>query len=399
MTPTSFITGPVILALRHARHNPARSVILTACIAIAFALPLTVRILSSAFERSLTARAASTPLLIGARGNRFDLAMAMLYFRRAPVSTISMADAESLAASGGGVFIPMNVRFTARHKPIVATTPDYHLARDLTPVSGTLPLTLGDAALGSRAAAELALTTGDALFSDQRELFDIAKPQALKMRISGVLARTDTPDDDAVFVDLKTAWILEGLSHAHIAPASAPAGLVLDRRAASVTLSEQLIDFNEVTDANRTAFHLHATPDLLPLTGVLVLPDSAKSATILATRHNAGKALQAVIPAEVVRELLAYVFRVRSLLDAVAALVAALTIVLLALVTALSIRVRAREISTLRKLGASSLTIASLFASELGVLLLLGATAGAALALLASSTTPDLLKLLSHSMP
>ena len=30
------------------------------------------------------------------------------------------------------------------------------------------------------------------------------------MTVTGVLAPTGTPDDDAVLVDIKTAWVIEG---------------------------------------------------------------------------------------------------------------------------------------------------------------------------------------------
>lgn len=402
------LPGTLILALRHARYHASRSAIIAACIAVAIALPLTVRALVSTFESALTARAASTPLLIGARGNRFDLAMAILYFRRGELTTISMADLRAVSEAGGsggsggggggggggGTFIPINARFTARNIPIVAAPPEYHAARNLSPAQGTLPLMLGDVAIGARAATALNLRPGDHLFSDQRELFDIAKPQALKMRVSGILAPTHTPDDDALFVDLKTAWILEGLSHAHTDPAKADPALVLARTDTSVALSEELIDYNEVTEANAAAFHLHAEERQLPLTGILVLPDSPKSATIIHSRINTSRLLQSVIPTDVVRDLLAYVLRLQALLDGLAFLIAAITAVFIALVTALAVRVRARELVTLRKIGVAPRAVFALFAWEIAALALLGALAGLTLATLAARLTPDLIRFL-----
>ena len=31
----------------------------------------------------------------------------------------------------------------------------------------------------------------------------------------GILAPTSTPDDEAVFVDIKTAWVISGIGHGH----------------------------------------------------------------------------------------------------------------------------------------------------------------------------------------
>ena len=35
------------------------------------------------------------------------------------------------------------------------------------------------------------------------------------MKVVGVLSPVATPDDEAVFVDVKTAWVIAGLAHGH----------------------------------------------------------------------------------------------------------------------------------------------------------------------------------------
>lgn len=390
------MNGPWTLGLRHARAHPGRSAILALCVAVSVALPTSVRTVIAGFRAGLTARAQATPLVVGAKGNRFDLAMGLLYFRRAAEATASMADFDELRRSCAGVVIPVNLRFTARGRPIVATTPEYLELRRLTPAAGTPPLMLGDALLGARAARDFgvdAASLGAAIFSDQRELFDIAKPQALKLRVVGILPETGQPEDDAVIVDLGAAWILEGLSHAHIDPAAAPAPVVVERAERSVTLSEALIDANEVTPANAASFHLHARPAQLPVTGFIVRPASDKDATLLTSRINAGRTLQAAAPVEVVRDLLAYVLRVRILLDGVSVVVGGLTAVLLGLVTALSVRVRSREIETYRRIGVSRGAVAAVFISELLVLTAAGALLGLAVAWAAAGLAPLVVKL------
>lgn len=386
--------GPARLAWRHARHHRGRTAIVLLCVAAAVALPLGVRVLVAEFRDELTQRAERTPMVVGAKGNRFDLTLALLYFRSADVDTISMADAARLRDARPGVVIPMNLRFTARTRPIVATTPEYAELRNLRPRVGTLPLALGEATLGHAAARDMGLSVGDHLFSDQRELFDIAKPQALKMRVVGVLQPTEGPDDDAVFVDLKTAWILEGLSHAHIDPAQAPERLVLDKTSAGPVLSEELIDFNEVTPQNINAFHLHAGEDRLPITGVIVVPESDRSGTILASQLNAGPRMQAVAPPDVVADLLAYVLRLRSILDGVSLLVAVLSASLFALVFALAVRVRAREFETYRRIGVARPTVAAIVIWEIAMILAAGVSLGVLAALALRGVGPELVKLL-----
>ncbi len=365
--------GSLALAARHVRHNPARSAIIAICVAAAGAIPLLVRVLIRDFQKSLVARAAATPVVIGSKGNRFDLTLALLYFRRVEPGALSYADFLQLSTNGGGTYLPLHVRFTARKMPLVATSIDYFERRGLTPATGTLPLTLGDAVLGARVARVLGLAAGASLFSDQREVFDISKPPALKLHVVGVLAPSGGPDDDAVFTDIKTAWILEGLSHAHVDAGQAPARLVLARDPGRVVLSEELIDYNEVTTENVASFHLHADDAHLPLSGILLLPDSVKSGTLVMSRLNAGKSLQAAVPLAVVEDLLAYVFRLRALIDGISLVLGLLTGLLIGLVTVLAIRVRSRELETLRRIGVARSTITAMFGWEIALLLLAGA--------------------------
>ncbi len=218
----------------------------------------------------------------------------------------------------------------------------------------------------------------NALFSDQRELYDISKPPSLKLHVVGVLAPSGTADDGAVFVDLKTAWILEGLTHGHDAPERVDPSLVLGRAEGSVALSGALIEYNEVTPENLAGFHSHAAPEELPLSAVLVVPRDDKAATVMKARVNASPAWQMASPSAVIEELLGFVFRVKRLIDACAGVLALSTLAMAGLVLLLSARIRAAEMRTLQRLGAARGTVARLYALEM----VLVVAASAALALL-----------------
>jgi putative ABC transport system permease protein len=382
------------LALAHARHHAGRSLILACCVAVAVLLPVATRVIMHRFETALLARSSTTPMIVGAKGNRFDLTLACLYFRRIDLPTITMGDLRQVNGSGLAGAMPINTRFTARNAPIVASSPDYFDFRGLEPAVGELPLTIGEVVLGSAAARALALSAGDTLFSDVRELYDITRPPAMKLVVTGILAPSGSPDDQAIFTDIKTAWALEGLSHAHAEPASVPDALVLEKSGQNTVISEELVSDNQATRENAAAFHVHANPDTLPLTAMIVLPNSEKDRAILAARLNAGKTLQAVMPRDVIHELLAQVLRLRRVLDGVAVLVAAFTSVLLALVGLLSLRLRARETETLHRIGVSRFVIGTILGGETAFVVAVGA-ALAGLAALALWLSPlDVVKLL-----
>ena len=78
---------------------------------------------------------------------------------------------------------------------------------------------------------------------------------------------------------------------------------------------------------------------------------------------------QTTVPSDVVAELLANIFRIKSVLDAVILVVGLATALALVLVFALSLRLRQREIQTMFKLGCSRMMTARLLGAEVLIIL------------------------------
>ena len=70
----------LFLAWKSLRWNQARSLTIVVCLSITLWLPITVRLVLHQFQTEISARADSTPLIVGARGSRIDLALQTLYF-------------------------------------------------------------------------------------------------------------------------------------------------------------------------------------------------------------------------------------------------------------------------------------------------------------------------------
>ncbi len=378
------------IALIQLGHAPGRTTILALCIAVSIAIPTLTSLLVRHYDARLAARAEATPLVAGATGNRIDLTLASLYFRRADFDPIPYARYEEVRDWRLGVAVPLNLRFSARGRPIVACSPEYYEQRRLSPASGRIPLRMGEVALGHDAALSFELAPGDALFSDQRELYDISKPAALKMNVVGILAETGGPDDRAVFVDIKSAWILEGISHGHIEADEVPEDRILARGEGNLKISEAMIEYNEVTAENEASYHYHGDTEGLPLSSILFFPRDRKSGTIARARMNANRLWQMVTPVEVVDELMSKVFQVKAFLDGVSLLVGASTALLVGLVLVLSTRMRRRELVTLHHVGFQRSTIASLLGLEVLALLAVGALLGALLVTMGWLGAPDL---------
>jgi len=365
------VTDSLYVAWQYVRFNTVKTATLVACITLVAFLPLVLNRLLSESQRQLAARAAVTPLVIGAKGSSLDLVMNSLYFGDERPERITMAAVEQVAASDLAVPIPLYVRFQSRGLPIVGTTLDYFEFRGLTVVQGRSLALLGECVLGATAAEKLGLGAGDSILSSPESWFDLAGVYPLKMSVVGVLAPTHNPDDLAVFVDLKTAWVIEGLGHGHQdVTRTGDASVVLKRTEGNVAANAKLMHFQEVTAENLDSFHFHGDTSIYPITAVIAVPHDTKSGTILRGRYLEGEgSYQIVVPAEVVEGLLQNIFRIKNVIDAVIVVVAVATGLSIVLVFALSLRLRQREIETIFKLGCSRLTVARLMAAEVAIIL------------------------------
>ena len=390
------MTRILLLAWRYVAYHKVKTAILTTCLTLTIVLPLTAHLLIRYYGESLMARAQATPLVVGAKGNRFDLVLKALYFGSAKVDPVHMSEVEHIRESGLALPIPLNLEYTARGYPIVGTTLEYFDFRGLWVRAGTLPLSLGQTVLGSAVASELQLGPGDTLFSDQHSLYDITKTYPLKMHISGVLAESGTPDDHAVFVDVKTAWVIAGIYHGHQDVVhTTNEAVILGRTDDTVVTNASIVEYNEITPANIGSFHVHGGPDELPLSAIIVVPFDAKSATILKGRYTApDAAYRALVPEAVIEELMGLVFKVKRFFDASFGLITLSTALFLALVILMSRRIRKREMETMFRIGCSRLTAFWLQAAELVIVLAISLVLASAVSVAVVLAAPHFVRLL-----
>jgi putative ABC transport system permease protein len=364
------------LAWQYLVFNRLRTLTLISCVTLIAALPLSLEVLLAESERQLLSRAESTPLLVGARGSALDLVMNALYFDDEVPELVSMRAVDALWDSGLADPVPLYSRFQARGFPIVGTTLDYFDFRGLELVAGRQIALLGEAVLGASVAEELGLGPGDTLLSSSQTVFDLAGVYPLKMNIVGVLERTHKPDDLAVFVDIRTAWVIEGIGHGHQDLSRETDGtLIMQRSESGVVASPKLFQYNEITPDNVDSFHFHGDAGQYPVAAVIAIPHDVRSSTILRGRYlERESANQIIVPAKVIDGLLQNIFRIKNVLDAVIVIVGAATLLALLLVFALSLRLRQRELQTIFKLGCSRATTVYLLAAEI---LIIGLVAGA----------------------
>lgn len=374
------------LAWRYLAFHRWKTAILVMVITLILYLPVGLRVLVNQSSEQLTERAVATPLVVGSKGSPLELVLNTLYFRAEIPDRMQYAEAEQVTRSGLAMSIPVYVRFQSRGHPIVGTTLDYFSFRGLELASGRQMAMLGECVVGSRAARLLEVGPGDHVISTPESVFDIAGVYPLKMPVTGVLAYSDSPDDDAIFVDIKTAWIIEGIGHGHQDLTTREAATaVLTREGTRVVANASVVQYNEITAENIDSFHFHGDLSGYPLTAVVAVPLDQKSSALLQGRYESTEqSSQIVRPVTVMDDLLDTILTVQKFIVAGAVIVGLATLASAALVFMLSLRLRRREIETLFKIGGARLSVGAVMASEIVFVLVTGVVLAGALTVLTS---------------
>ena len=376
----------IYLAWRYLAYHRIKSAILIGAITLIVFLPVGLNVIVGQSAEELTARADATPLLVGAKGSPLELALPSLYFETETPELTTQAEAIRIADTGLAQPISLYVRFRSRQFPIVGTTLEYFDFRNLSFTTGRPMAVLGECVLGSKAAAELGVDIGGSVVSSPESVFDLAGVYPLKMKVVGVLAPSYTADDEAIFVDLKTTWVIEGLVHGHqdLSQPEAASG-VLKREGDTITANASVVQFNEITEDNIDSFHFHGDLSGYPISAIIAVPNDQKSSTILMGRYEGEEERSQIVqPITVMNELLDTILTIQGFVVGAILLVAIATLATAALVFLLSLRLRRREIETMSKIGGSRLRIGSLLASEVVAVLVVGVLLAGGLTLLTS---------------
>ena len=253
---------------------------------------------------------------------------------------------------------------------------------------------MGDCVLGEKAARKMGVRAGDYVMSSPENVFNLAGEYPLKMHISGVLKASGSPDDEAVFVDIKTAWVIEGLAHGHqdLSKPEAASG-VLRQEGNVVVGNASVKQFNEINRENMDSFHFHGDPAGFPLTAIIAVPNDERSSTLLRGKYLGDEEkVQILKPVEVMSELLETIISVRSYIIVAMIVVGLSTLATMALVFLLSMRIRQSEIQTMHKIGGSRGRIAAILASEILAVLVIGILISLVLTLLTAQFGPAILE-------
>ena len=362
------------LAWQYIRFHRWKTVVMILCLFLTAVLPITVSRLLSSFEAGIFARAAATPAVIGAQGSRLDLALQSLYFNRKLESTLPYSEFKQVVKDQYVKAVPIHIQHTARDYPIVATNNEYFSFRSLRFKEGRPFGIIGECVVGASVAAALQLNLEDGLLSDRPDLLGLAGDYPLKMKVVGILETQNSADDGAVFVDLKTQWVIEGLGHGHQDLESDEQSENVKRESDRiVALPSKVVPYTEITPENLASFHFHGSLDDFPVSAIIIEAQDVKRETIFEAKYqNNDRGLQFIRPVESLETLMSTLFKVKRLVNVNTWLIGVSTALLTGLVMLLSLKLRQGEMETMFKIGCERKMIALIQLTELGAILIIG---------------------------
>lgn len=367
------MTHILYMAWRYLCFNRGKTLVLIGSIGLILFVPAGLHVLVEQGSETLTARAQATPLLLGPMGSAADIMLSSLYFKAPTLKPLAYDQVDLIHDTGLATGIPLHMRHSVEAHRIVGTTLDYFDFRELVLAQGRKVSLLGECVLGVEAARTLNVTVGEAVISTPAGAFDVAGTFPLKMPVVGILAPTGNADDQAVFVDLKTSWVISGLAHGHmdVTEPNMEAG-VLKREQGNVVANASVLSYTEITPENMDSFHFHGDRDQFPVDAVIVVPQDRKAGILLRGRYQKETDVQMLVPLAVIEELLDTVFVVRDYVVLAGAGVAGAAFMIMALVFALSIRLRRREIETIRKIGGARQRLTAILCAEIVIVVCAG---------------------------
>ena len=194
-------------ALKHMATRRAKLMMTALSVVITAAVALLAYNISTQVSEGIVNTAAKYDIIIGPSGSATQLAMNTMFFTDKPLGTIPYAVIDDLNRSGQvNAAIPFSMGDSYNDAPIVGTDPA--LLTDKALLKGDMFTQPLEAVVGFDVAKACKLNPGDQIISSHGLSHDGAAHADHPLNVVGVLKRTDTAYDNAVFTPVSTIWAL-----------------------------------------------------------------------------------------------------------------------------------------------------------------------------------------------
>ena len=334
------------LASMRARLFPIILVILA--LTSSMALLLTIDRIKVATQNGFNQSLSGVDLVLGPRSSGIELMLYTVFHLGKPTNNITTETFNDIAQDPRIKWaVPIALGDSHRGYPVISTTDEYF---ERIKFAGDQPLQfregsafkeLNDVVIGSAVADALGYTIGTSMFvthgsGSLGELHD-----DFAFQVSGVLAPTGTPTDQAIFVSL------EGYELVHLGWTNG-----------SQVISLKSIDIQKIP--KERLYPQTITAAYLGLTSKLGLFQVARS-----INEYSEEAVSAIIPGVALAELWSIVGSVDSVFKLLNWLIIGISIIAMMTMTMTALESRTREMTILRALGATPLHLSSMILAEI----------------------------------
>lgn len=184
------------------------SIVVTACVA------LLAYNISTQISEGIIRTASSFDIIIGPSGSSTQLAMNTMFFTDKPLGTIPYALVEEIQNSGlASAVVPFSMGDSYNDAPIVGTTPALLEGKSLS--SGEMFASVCEAVVGYDVAKKYNLHVGSSLITSHGLSGSGSDHAESPLTVTGILSRTHTAYDNAVFTPCETIWALHDHEDEH----------------------------------------------------------------------------------------------------------------------------------------------------------------------------------------
>lgn len=339
------------------------------CIALSVMMLLAVERVRTQARESFGTTVSGTDLIVGARGNPVQILLSSVFHIGYPTNNVSWATYQEWAANPEVAWtIPLSVGDSHKNARVIGTTPNlfahfqYGTKKRLEFAAGSPFSEKFDTVLGSDVAQRLNYTIGSKIVvAHGAGEVSFVEHADTPFTVTGVLKRTGTPIDRAIFVSLDG---YEGM-HAHFAGEKA---------------SEKNEDPLAAASQDHDHEHEGEATEGKAISSFLVGLKSRQAALGLQRSMNdyKGEALSAVLPGVALQELWEVTRTAESALVIVSMCVVIVGLVGMLTTLLAGLNERRREMAVLRSVGARPGQIFGLLVGEAFLLSLGGAILGVA---------------------
>ena len=368
-------------ALRSMAVRKAKLIMTALSVIITAAVALMAYNISTQVSEGIVNTAAKYDMIIGPSGSATQLAMNTMFFTDKPLGTVPYSLVEEIKATGlVNEAIPFSMGDSFNAAPIVGT--DASLLADKALRSGEMFQDALEAVVGWQVARTYDLRVGDSIITSHGLSAAHGAGAAHTehpLTVTGILARTDTAYDNAVFTPVSTIWALHehGDESGSAAPAAAPVAPVRGSSTAPSHAAPADADGDDTREngGERDGHEDHGHAEAGRICAVLVRTTGFNAYNQLMGVYGGKADYLAINPNTVLREVMNNVDLSRKIVYILCAVILVMNLFVVSVIALLNMYDSRKEISLMRLIGISMGRINRLF-------LIQNAIAGAAAMLL-----------------